>query len=52
MSALQMHLPALQVIVPMLSAPLAMLVRERNLSWALTTAASLCAFAIAIALIK
>ena len=45
-----MHLPALQVIVPMLSAPLAMLLREHRLSWALTTAASLCAFAISIAL--
>ncbi len=50
MSALQAHLPALQVVVPMLSAPLAMLLREHRLSWTLATAASLCAFAIAIAL--
>ena len=50
MSALHPHLPALQVIVPMLSAPLAMLIRDRRLAWMLTTAASLCAFAIAIAL--
>ncbi|MGD8349300.1 MAG: monovalent cation/H+ antiporter subunit D family protein, partial [Gammaproteobacteria bacterium] len=50
MSALQEHLPALQVIVPMLSAPLVMLLRERQLSWMLTTAASLCAFAVSIAL--
>jgi multicomponent Na+:H+ antiporter subunit D len=49
-SALQEHLPALQVIVPMLSAPLVMLLRERQLSWMLTTAASLCAFAVSIAL--
>lgn len=52
MSALQPHLPALQVIVPMLSAPLAMLLRERQLSWMLATAASFCAFAIAIALTR
>ena len=52
MSALQTHLPALQVIVPMLSAPLVMLLRERQLSWMLTTAASLCAFAVAIALTR
>ncbi len=52
MSALQTHLPALQVIVPMLSAPLVMLLRERQLSWMLATAASLCAFAVAIALTR
>ncbi len=47
-----MHLPALQVVVPMLSAPLAMLLRDRQLSWMLTTAVSLCSFAIAIALVQ
>lgn len=52
MSALQLHLPALQVIVPMLSAPLVMLLRERQLSWMLATAASLCAFAVSIALVQ
>ncbi len=52
MSSLQAHLPALQVIVPMLSAPLVMLMRERQLSWMLATAASLCSFAIAIALTR
>jgi len=51
-NALQAHLPALQVIVPMLSAPLVMLLRERQLSWMLATAASLCAFAISIALTR
>ena len=50
MSSLQTHLPALQVIVPMLSAPLAMLLRDYRLSWSVATVASLCAFAIAIAL--
>jgi multicomponent Na+:H+ antiporter subunit D len=47
-----MHLPALQVVVPMLSAPLAMLLRDRQLSWMLTTAVSFCAFAISIALVQ
>ena len=50
MSTLQPHLPALQVIVPMLSAPLVVLMKQRRLCWAATTLASLCAFAIAIAL--
>ncbi len=45
-----MHLPALQVVVPMLSAPLAMLLRQHRLSWSVATAASLCAFAVSIAL--
>jgi multicomponent Na+:H+ antiporter subunit D len=49
-NALQPHLPALQVIVPMLSAPLVVLMKQRRLCWAATTLASLCAFAIAIAL--
>ena len=44
------HLPALQVIVPMLSAPLALLLRPRGLAWAAALAASLFAFAIAIML--
>ncbi|WP_405243937.1 monovalent cation/H+ antiporter subunit D family protein [Lentisalinibacter salinarum] len=50
MSALEQHLPALQVVVPMLTAPLVMLLRPRRLAWAATTAASLCAFAIALSL--
>jgi multicomponent Na+:H+ antiporter subunit D len=44
------HLPALQVIVPMLSAPLALLLRPRGLAWAAAVAASLFSFAIAIML--
>jgi multicomponent Na+:H+ antiporter subunit D len=50
MSSLAHHLPALQVIVPMLSAPLVMLLKPRGLARAAATAASLCAFAIAIAM--
>lgn len=50
MTELSHHLPALQVVVPMLSAPLVMLLRPRGLAWAAATAASLTAFAIAIAL--
>ncbi len=44
------HLPALQVVVPMLCAPLVILLRPRGLAWAATTAASILAFGIAIAL--
>ena len=50
MNALTAHLPALQVVVPMLMAPLALLLRERSLPWAAATATSLLAFAIAIQL--
>lgn len=42
------HLPAWQVVVPMLSAPLALLLHPRGLAWAAALAASLFAFAIAI----
>jgi len=42
------HLPALQVIVPMLSAPLILLLRPRGLAWAGATAAALVSFAIAL----
>ncbi len=44
------HLPALQVVVPMLIAPLVVLMRIRGLPWAVATTTSLMAFAIAIAL--
>lgn len=44
------HLPALQVIVPMLSAPLVVLLQPKGLAWAGATAAALVSFAIAIAL--
>ncbi len=42
------HLPALQVIVPMLSAPLILLLRPQGLAWATATAASIFTFAIAL----
>lgn len=42
------HLPVLQVVVPLLSAPLAVLLRPHSLAWAATTAASLMAFIIAV----
>lgn len=44
------HLPALQVVVPMLSAPLVVLLQPRGLAWAGATAAALASFAIAVAL--
>ncbi len=44
------HLPALQVIVPMLSAPLIVLLTPRGLAWAGASAAAIFAFAIAISL--
>ena len=50
MNGVVAHLPALLVVVPMLTAPLVMLLRPSGLAWAATTAASLCAFAIALSL--
>ncbi len=50
MNALNAHLPALQVIVPMLMAPFVVMLRARSLPWAAATATSLLAFAIAIQL--
>lgn len=44
------HLPVLQVVVPMLTAPLVILLRVRGLPWAAATASSLFAFAIAVGL--
>lgn len=44
------HLPALQVVVPMLSAPLIVLLQPRGLAWAGATAAALLSFAISITL--
>ena len=44
------HLPALQVVVPMLIAPLVVLMRIRGLPWAVATVTSLMAFAIAVGL--
>ncbi|MFK7977393.1 MAG: monovalent cation/H+ antiporter subunit D family protein [Halioglobus sp.] len=44
------HLPALQVVVPMLSAPLVVLLHPRGLAWAGAMATALVSFAIAVAL--
>ena len=52
MNALAQHLPALQVVVPMLVAPLVVLLRPRGLAWAACTAASVLAFAIAVQLVQ
>ena len=48
--SLTAQLPALQVVVPMLTAPLVILLRAPGLSWAAATAASVMSFAIAVAL--
>jgi multicomponent Na+:H+ antiporter subunit D len=44
------HLPILQVVVPLLSAPLAVLSRRGNTAFVLTTAASWIAFGVAVSL--
>jgi len=46
-TGLDLHLPALQVVVPLLTAPLLILLRPRGLAWAAATSASLVAFLIA-----
>ena len=48
--SLTAQLPALQVVVPMLTAPLVAFLRLPGLAWIATTAASAMAFAIAVAL--
>ncbi len=47
MTGLAQQLPALQVVVPMLTAPLIVLLQPRRLPWLAATAASLLSFAIA-----
>lgn len=44
------HFPVLQVVAPLVSAPLIVLVRRQGFAWLLATAASWAAFAIAVAL--
>jgi multicomponent Na+:H+ antiporter subunit D len=44
------HLPALVVVVPLVAAPLIVLVRRGGVGWAIAMAASLASFAIAVAL--
>jgi len=48
--SLSQHLPALQVVIPLVSAPLAVLFRRTVPAFLVVTAASWAAFAIAIAL--
>jgi multicomponent Na+:H+ antiporter subunit D len=50
MSGLITHLPALQVVVPLLAAPLAVLLRKGTLAFVAVTAAAWAAFACAVAL--
>jgi multicomponent Na+:H+ antiporter subunit D len=49
-TALAGQLPALQVVVPLLTAPLVLLLPGRGLPWAAATAASLMAFSVAVAM--
>ncbi|MDH5286743.1 MAG: monovalent cation/H+ antiporter subunit D family protein [Betaproteobacteria bacterium] len=44
------HLPALQVVVPLMSAPIIVLLRRPGAAWLISTLASFVAFAIAVAL--
>jgi len=48
--SLAQHLPALQVVLPLISAPLSVLLRRGSIAFALVTAAAWASFAIAIAL--
>lgn len=48
MNAFEAHLPALQVIVPMLMSAVIVLLNPRGLAWAAATATSVLAFAIAV----
>ena len=48
MTPLDEHLPALQVVLPILMAPFVVLLRPRGLAWAATTVTSLMTFAIAV----
>ncbi len=48
--SIALHLPALQVVIPLVSAPLAVLARRGGAAFVVTTAAAWLAFAVAIAL--
>ncbi len=50
MSGIEVHLPALQVVVPLLTAAFVVLLSPRGLAWAAATAASLLSFTIALEL--
>ena len=45
------HLPALQVVIPLLSAPICLLVRRGDVAWAVATAVGLVSFAITASLL-
>lgn len=48
MTGLDAHLPALQVIIPLLMAPVVVLLRPKGLAWAAASATSVMAFTIAV----
>ena len=50
MSTLQAQLPALQVVIPLIAAPLCALVRNPAFAWVLATVVSAATFAVALAL--
>ena len=47
---IRQHLPILQVVIPLLSAALCVLVRNRRFAWLITVAASLAAAAVSVAM--
>jgi multicomponent Na+:H+ antiporter subunit D len=49
---MQAHLPALQIVIPLLSAPLCVVLRRRRPAYLLALVASWTAFAIAVALLR
>lgn len=51
LSALSLHLPVLQVVVPLLSAPICFVLRRGLVSWAFATLISWACFAAAVALL-
>ena len=50
MTPIDFHMPVLQVVVPMLIAPVVVLLQPRGLAWAAATAASFASLAIAVSL--
>ena len=50
MTPIDFHMPVLQVVVPLLIAPLVVLLQPRGLAWAAAAAASFASFAIAVSL--
>lgn len=52
MNDLEKHLPVLVVLLPLMTAPLLILLRDRALAWLAAIAASLCAFGIAVTMAR